>query len=102
MVFVETYKLIAIILLKKTTIVALNLGLIYRPLLSSYIANEITRIDGGFDSSRDFSRVDSVLFETLINRSLVLVDIANKIPPSGSGFDSSRDFSCVEVSCLRH
>ena len=55
------------------------------------IANKIAPIGSGIDSSRDCSRVDCVLVETLINSLLVslLTLIANKIVHSGSGVDSS-------------
>ena len=49
--------------------------------------------NSGVDSSQDCSRVDHVLFETLIN---CPVDIANEIAPRDSGVDSSLDCSCVD------
>jgi len=63
-----------------------------------FIATLVSLCGSGVDSSRDFSCVDHVLFETLINYLLVsvLTPIANKILPSGSGVDSSRDCSCVD------
>ena len=48
------------------------------------IADEIMPSGSGVESSWDFSRVDCVLFETLIHRLLVsvLTPIANEIAPS--------------------
>ena len=64
------------------------------------IASKIAPIGSGVVSLRNCSRVDCVLFETLINRLLVSVftPIANEITLSGSGVDSSWDCSVWIVS----
>ena len=61
------------------------------------IANKITPSGSGDDNSKDFSRMDCVLVEALINKWLVSLFtlIANKIARSGSGLDSSQDCSHV-------